>query len=109
MSSLTSVLGALRAGESEAVAQLIPLGYNDLRRLAAPRLAPAVPGNTLDPTALVHEAYRRLVGDRVEVRRDYRGPFVAVGGPGRSQSAATQVIVPRIARHPRPSHWENQP
>ncbi len=58
----TQVLQAAREGDPRAAAELLPLVYNELRRLAQARMARASPGNTLQPTALVHEAYLRLVG-----------------------------------------------
>ncbi len=60
--SVTQVLQAAREGDPRAAAELLPLVYNELRRLAQARMAQASPGNTLQPTALVHEAYLRLVG-----------------------------------------------
>jgi RNA polymerase sigma factor (TIGR02999 family) len=63
MSDVTKILDAIVAGDSGAADQLLPLVYNELRRLAAGRLAREAPGQTLEPTALVHEAYIRLVGD----------------------------------------------
>ena len=62
MSDVTVLLEAIQSGDPEAPAQLLPLVYEDLRRLAAHRLSGERPGQTLDPTALVHEAYLRLVG-----------------------------------------------
>ena len=62
MSDVTSILDALGRGEPRAAGELLPLVYDELRRLAARRLAGEVPGQTLDATALVHEAYLRLVG-----------------------------------------------
>jgi RNA polymerase sigma factor (TIGR02999 family) len=62
VSDVTLVLDAIQAGDPNAPAQLLPLIYEDLRRLAAHRLAHEAPGQTLQPTALVHEAYLRLVG-----------------------------------------------
>jgi RNA polymerase sigma factor (TIGR02999 family) len=64
MSDVTVVVDAIQAGDPEAPAQLLQLVYDDLRRLAAHRLAHEAPGQTLEPTALVHEAYLRLVGDK---------------------------------------------
>jgi RNA polymerase sigma factor (TIGR02999 family) len=61
---VTVVLDAIQAGDPEAPAQLLPLVYDELRRLATHRLAREAPGQTLQPTALVHEAYLRLVGER---------------------------------------------
>src|SRR5687768_936017 len=62
MSDVTRLLDAAAAGDPAAAADLLPLVYAELRRLAAARLAAAAPGNTLDATALVHEAYVRLAG-----------------------------------------------
>jgi RNA polymerase sigma factor (TIGR02999 family) len=63
MSDVTVVLDAVQSGDPEAPAQLLSLVYEDLRRLARHRLAHEAPGQTLQPTALVHEAYLRLVGE----------------------------------------------
>ena len=62
MNDLTRVLSAIEAGDPQAAEQLLPLVYDELRRLAAKRLAGEGPGHTLQPTALVHEAYLKLVG-----------------------------------------------
>jgi RNA polymerase sigma factor (TIGR02999 family) len=62
MSDVTRILDAIQAGEPQAAAELLPLVYAELRRLAARKLAGEAPGQTLDATALVHEAYLRLVG-----------------------------------------------
>jgi RNA polymerase sigma factor (TIGR02999 family) len=62
MNDLTRILSAVEQGETGAPEQLLPLVYDELRRLAAARLASEAPGQTLDATALVHEAYMRLVG-----------------------------------------------
>jgi RNA polymerase sigma factor (TIGR02999 family) len=64
MNDVSSVLSAIEAGDPQAAEQLLPLVYDELRRLAARKLAREHPGQTLQPTALVHEAYLRLVGDR---------------------------------------------
>ena len=63
MSDVTRILGAIEAGDARASAELLPAVYGELRRLAARRLANERPGQTLDATSLVHEAYLRLVGD----------------------------------------------
>lgn len=60
---LTQLCAAAGAGDSRAAAELLPLVYGELRRLAAARMARLAPGQTLEPTALVHEAYMKLVGD----------------------------------------------
>jgi RNA polymerase sigma factor (TIGR02999 family) len=62
MSDLTRILEAAAEGDAAAAADLLPLVYDELRRLAAARIAAEKPGQTLDATALVHEAYLRLVG-----------------------------------------------
>ncbi len=64
MSEVTRILAAIEQGEPHAAAQLLPLVYDELRQLAAARLAHEKPGQTLDATALVHEAYLRLVGEQ---------------------------------------------
>jgi RNA polymerase sigma factor (TIGR02999 family) len=77
MSDVTHILGSLEAGDPHAASQLLPLVYDELRRLAAHRLAHEAPGQTLQPTALVHEAYLRLVGDKADVSWGGRGHFFA--------------------------------
>ncbi len=62
MADVTRILSAVEAGDPTAAAELLPLVYDELRKLAAARLATNPAGNTLQPTALVHEAYLRLVG-----------------------------------------------
>ena len=62
MSDVTRILEAIDAGDPQAANQLLPLVYDELRKLAAAKLAHEKPGQTLDATALVHEAYLRLVG-----------------------------------------------
>jgi len=76
MSDVTRLLDAAAAGDPTAAAELLPLVYDELRQLAAARMAAESPAHTLQPTALVHEAYLRLVGggDR---RWDSRGHFFA--------------------------------
>ena len=74
MSDVTRLLDAAAAGDRKAAADLLPLVYDELRELAAARMAPENPGHSLNPTALVHEAYLRLVGDQMF---DGRGHFFA--------------------------------
>src|SRR5947209_11731477 len=74
MSDVTHILSAIEQGDPSAAAKLLPLVYDELRKLAAQQLAREKPGQTLDATALVHEAYLRLVGDQ---QFDNRGHFFA--------------------------------
>src|SRR3954465_9316329 len=62
MADVTQILSAIEAGDPHAADELLPLVYDELRKLAAAHLADEKPGQTLQPTALVHEAYLRLVG-----------------------------------------------
>ena len=64
MSEVTHILSAIEQGDPQAAEQLLPLVYDELRKLAAQKMAQEKPGQTLDATALVHDAYLRLVGDR---------------------------------------------
>jgi RNA polymerase sigma factor (TIGR02999 family) len=77
MSNVTRLLDAAAAGDPAAAADLLPLVYDELRELAAVRLANEKPGQTLQPTALVHEAYVRLVGGDPDRRWAGRGHFIA--------------------------------
>jgi len=74
MSDVSRLLDAAAAGDRRAADELLPLVYDELRKLAAARMAAEAPGHTLDATALVHEAYLRLVGDQ---EFDGRGHFFA--------------------------------
>jgi RNA polymerase sigma factor (TIGR02999 family) len=64
MSDVTRILSAIEQGDPQAAAQLLPLVYDELRKLAGQKLAQEKPGQTLDATALVHEAYLHLVGEK---------------------------------------------
>src|SRR5690349_17029087 len=77
MSEVSRILSAIEHGEPHAAEQLLPLVYDELRRLAAQKLAQETPGQTLQPTALVHEAYLRLVDAREPPHWDSRGHFFA--------------------------------
>lgn len=77
MSDVTQIISAMKAGNRAAAAQLLPLVYEELRKLAAARLAQETPGQTLQATALVHEAYLRLVGPVDAARWENRGHFFA--------------------------------
>jgi RNA polymerase sigma factor (TIGR02999 family) len=77
MNEITRVLQAVEAGDQQAAARLLPLVYDELRQLASQKLAHEKPGQTLQPTALVHEAYLRLLGKGDEPSWDGRGHFFA--------------------------------
>ncbi len=77
MSEVMPLLDALAPGAPATAAQFLPAVYNDLRRLAAAKLAHEPPGQTLDPTSLVHEAYLRLTRDKAADHWDNRGHFFA--------------------------------
>jgi RNA polymerase sigma factor (TIGR02999 family) len=74
MTDVTCILSAIKQGDPRAAARLLPLVYDKLRKLAAQKMANEKRGHTLDATALVHEAYLRLVGDQ---QFDSRGHFFA--------------------------------
>ena len=101
MTEVTQLLSAVDRGDPHAAAQLLPLVYDQLRRLAAVRLAAEPPGHTLQPTALVHEAYLRLVGTPAGDRWDHRGHFFAAAAEamrrilvdGARRKAATTTAV----------------
>ena len=76
MADVTYLLSAIDSGDALAAEQLLALVYDDLRRLAAHRLAHEAPGQTLQPTELVHEAYLRLLGNK-ETHWQGRGHFFA--------------------------------
>jgi RNA polymerase sigma factor (TIGR02999 family) len=77
MPDVTQLLDAAAAGDPKAAAELLPLVYEELRKLAAARMAAEAPDHTLEPTALVHEAYLRLVGQDPGNPWNSRGHFFA--------------------------------
>lgn len=77
MDDVTRILSAIENGDPKAAEELLPLVYDELRRLAARKLVQERPGQTLETTALVHEAYLRLVGPSGGDRWDHRGHFFA--------------------------------
>src|SRR5579883_2189232 len=77
MNEVTHILSGIEAGDPHAAAQLLPLVYDELRKLAAQKLAQEKPGQTLQATALVHEAYLRLLGNDQDQHWDSRGHFFA--------------------------------
>jgi RNA polymerase sigma factor (TIGR02999 family) len=93
MNEVTQILHAIEQGDSHAAAQLLPLVYDELRRLAAARLAAEPSGHTLQPTALVHEAYLRLVGTANGDRWDHRGHFF-----GAAAEAMRRILIDNARR-----------
>src|SRR3954451_14699847 len=80
MNDVTTVLSAIEQGDPQAAKRLLPLVYDELRRLATQKLAQEKPGQTLQATALVHEAYLRLVVPEEGPGWDSRGHFLAAAG-----------------------------
>jgi RNA polymerase sigma factor (TIGR02999 family) len=99
MSEVTRILAALEQGDPTAAEQLLPLVYDELRRLAAHKLAAEAPGQTLDATALVHEAYLRLVGHDPQQHWDGRGHFFAAAA-----EAMRRILIDNARRKRRPKH-----
>jgi len=95
MSDVTQILNAIAAGDPHAAEQLLPLVYEELRQLAAQKLAQEKPGQTLQATALVHEAYLRLVDVDKAQQWDSRGHFFAAAA-----EAMRRILVDN-ARHKR--------
>jgi RNA polymerase sigma factor (TIGR02999 family) len=93
MNQVTQLLNAIAAGRPQAADELLPLVYDELRRLAAQKMAQEPPGHTLDATALVHEAYLRVVGDE---RRGSSPPNVAQFANRRHFFAAAAEAMRRI-------------
>jgi RNA polymerase sigma factor (TIGR02999 family) len=100
MNAVTSILTAIEQGDPRAAEQLLPLVYNELRKLAAQKLAQEKPGQTLQATALVHEAYLRLVGGEGDpVRWKSRGHFF-----GAAAEAMRRILVENARRKKRLRH-----
>ena len=93
MSDVTRILSAIEQGDPHAAEQLLPLVYDELRKLAAQRLAQEKPGQTLQATALVHEAYLRLVDAEKVQRWDSRGHFF-----GAAAEAMRRILVESARR-----------
>jgi RNA polymerase sigma factor (TIGR02999 family) len=93
MSEVTRVLSAIEGGDPHAAEQLLPLVYQELRRLAAQKLAQEKPGQTLEATALVHEAYLRLVDEQQTQHWNSRGHFFAAAA-----EAMRRILVEQARR-----------
>ena len=104
MPDVTQILSQIENGDAAAADQLLPLVYEELRRLAAAKLALEKPGQTLQATALVHEAYLRLVDvDRAE-QWDSRGHFFSAAA-----ESMRQILVNNAIRKNRPKHGGDRP
>jgi RNA polymerase sigma factor (TIGR02999 family) len=99
MSDVTRILDAVEHGDPAAAEQLLPLVYDELRGLAAAQLARERPGQTLDATGLVHEAYLRLVGGEAAQSFSGRGHFFAVAA-----QAMRRILVDNARRKHAPRH-----
>ena len=99
MADVTQILSAIENGDAGAAAQLLPVVYAELRKLAATRLANEAPGNTLDATELVHEAYVRLIGKESEAQWDSRGHFFAAAA-----TAMRRILIERARKKQRIIH-----
>ncbi len=103
MTEVTKVLAAIAQGDPRAAEQLLPLVYDELRRLAAQKLAHEKPGQTLQATALVHEAYLRLLGDEHAHNWNSRGHFFSAAA-----EAMRRILVDNARRKRRPKHGGDQ-
>jgi len=99
MNEVTRTLSAIERGDPQAASQLLPLVYDELRHLAAHNLAREAPGQTLDATALVHEAYLRLVGHGAEHHWDSRRHFFAAAA-----ESMRRILIENARRKRRPKH-----
>ena len=99
MTPVTRVLSAIEQGDPQAAKQLLPLVYDELRKLAAHKVAREEPGQTLSATALVHEAYLRLVGTGAGPRWNSHGHFFAAAA-----EAMRRLLVERARRKRRVRH-----
>src|SRR5712672_2926161 len=102
MSNVTQILQAVERGDDQAAHELLPLVYNELHRLAAYRMANESAGHTLQPTALVHEAWLRLVGDENQ-KWDGRAHFFAAAA-----EAMRRILIDRARRKRAVRHGGNQ-
>ena len=99
MNEVTRILNAVEQGDRHAAEQLLPLIYDELRKLAAQKLAQEKPGQTLEATALVHEAYLRLVNVDQSREWDNRGHFYAAAA-----EAMRRILVENARRKKRQKH-----
>ncbi len=99
MSDVTQILSQIAQGDPSAAEQLLPLVYDELRRLASQKLARESPGQTLQATALVHEAYIRLVGSEHNCQWDNQGHFFAAAA-----EAMRRILIDQARRKQSEKH-----
>jgi RNA polymerase sigma factor (TIGR02999 family) len=99
MSDVTRILSAIEQGDPQAAERLLPLVYDELRKLAAAKLAQEKPGQTLQATALVHEAYLRLVGAEPDVPWNSRGHFIAAAAEAMRRILVDNARRKKTAKH----------
>src|SRR3954471_23245467 len=99
MSDVTQILDAIGRGDAQASEQLLPLIYQELRRLAAKMLAQEPVGQTLEATALVHEAYVRLVDTDEEQKWKHRGHFLAAAAEAMRRILVEQARRKQSVKH----------
>src|SRR6202166_679022 len=99
VSDVTHILSAIEHGDAHAAEQLLPLVYDELRKLAAERMAQEKPGQTLQATAVVHEAYLRLVDVEKAQHWNSRGHFFAAAA-----EAMRRILVEQVRRRAAPKH-----
>ena len=99
MNDVTRILSAIEQGDPRASEELLPLVYDELRQLAKQRLAQEKPGQTLQATALVHEAYLRLVGGEEAQRWDGRGHFFAAAAEAMRRILVENARRKRAEKH----------
>ena len=99
MNEVTRILSAIEQGDPHAAEQLLPLVYEELRKLAAQKLAQEKPGQTLQATALVHEAYLRLLGSEADAHWNSRGHFIAAAA-----EAMRRILVDNARRKKTEKH-----
>ena len=99
MSDVTRILSAIEQGDPQAASQLLPLVYDELRRLAAQKLAREAPGQTLQATALVHDAYLRLVDSGMSRDWDSRGHFFAAAAEAMRRILVENARRKRAEKH----------
>jgi RNA polymerase sigma factor (TIGR02999 family) len=103
MTEVTRILAAIEQGDPQAAEQLLPLVYDELRKLAAQKLAQEKPGQTLQATALVHEAYLRLLDGEHAQNWNSRGHFFSAAA-----EAMRRILVDNARRKRRPKHGGDQ-